>query len=108
MEKYLNRRIWDKDLGLCYFCTICGAYKPEKEFYKSKRTAWGKDTRCKIHTKNKEKDDGTNNHLKLSKVKEEDFLGARELLKKLGYDTSHPTLSIHEQLINKHKKNELK
>lgn len=105
MKKYLNRRIWDVELGLCYFCTICGTYKPEKEFYKSKRTAWGKDTRCKLHFKNREKDDSKNDHLKLSKVKEEDFAGAKQLLQLLGYDTSDPNNPIHQQVINKYKLN---
>lgn len=104
MDEFVNRRIWDKELGLCYFCTICGQYRPDKMFYRSKRTAWGKDTRCKLHYTKKEKDDGTNNHLKLAKVKEEDFIGARELLKKLGYDTSATHNPIHQQVIEKYNK----
>ena len=44
----LNRRMW-RDDGIYYFCRICGQYKHENTFYKSKRTLWGLDTKCKIH-----------------------------------------------------------
>ena len=103
MEELINRRIWDKDKGLCYFCTICGAYKPEKDFYKSNRTKWGVNTSCKIHhTKKDPNDEGGNEHLKFSKIKEEDFIGAREVLKKLGYITNDANNSVHQQFLNKH------
>lgn len=105
MKEFLNRRIWDAERGLCYFCTICGTYRPEDEFYKSKRTAWGKDTRCKLHFRNRIKDEGGNDHLKLAKLKEEDFIGAKKLLKSLGYDTSDPDNPIHLQVANKYKLN---
>jgi len=106
MDELINRRIWDKDRGLCYFCTICGAYQPQKQFYKSNRTKWGVHTSCKIHHTKKEKDDdGSSDHLKFTKVKEEDFIGARNLLKKLGYDTTDPHNSIHQQFLDKHKLN---
>ena len=54
MKEFLNRRIWDKENGLSYFCSICGQYKPEKDFYRYKRSKWGVEPRCKLHfTKSK-------------------------------------------------------
>lgn len=103
MKEFLNRRIWDKDNGLSYFCTICGQYKPEKDFYKSKKLKWGVEHRCKIHfTKRDPDDDGENEHLKFNRLTEKDFEGARLLLQQLGYRTSGDE-SVYEQFINKHK-----
>lgn len=101
MKDLINRRIWDKDNGLSYFCSICGKYKPEKEFYNSKKHKWGKDPRCRLHfTKRDKDDDRKDNHLKFTRVTEQDFIGARELLQHLGYDTSK---DVHEQFKTKHK-----
>ncbi len=47
-------------------------------------------------------EDKENAHLKFSKVSEKDFVGARILLQKLGYDT---TKSVSEQFNKKHKLN---
>ena len=103
MKHLLNRRIWDKDKGVSYFCSICGQYKPEKDFYKSKRNSWGVETRCKIHFTKKDKDeDNDNSHLKFTRLEESDFIGARKLLQQLGYDTSK---DVHQQFKNKHKLN---
>lgn len=100
MDEYVNRRIWDKEKGLSYFCKICGQYKPEKDFYKSKRSKWGVEPRCKLHfTKRDEKDDPNDNHLKFQRLTEEDFKQARRLLKLIGYDTSK---NISEQFNKKH------
>jgi hypothetical protein len=101
MKEFINRRIWDKNDGVSYFCSICGKYKPEKEFYKSKKNKWGVETRCRLHFTKRDKDDDRNDHhLKLSRVTEKDFIGARELLQQLGYDT---TKDVHQQFKNKHK-----
>jgi FMN phosphatase YigB (HAD superfamily) len=84
MEDLINRRIWHKDWGVSYFCYMCGAYKPEKDFYKNKRSRWGVDARCKLHfTKKSEDLDPETAHIKFSKIFENDFVGARELLKKI-------------------------
>lgn len=106
MDEFVNRRIWDRELGLSYFCTICGCYKPEAEFYKSKRTKWGVETKCKIHFTKAEPDEvkGENAHLKFSRLTEKDFLGARKILNSLGYETSGGT-SIHQQFLDKYKLN---
>jgi len=101
MKEYLNRRIWDKDNGLSYFCSICGQYKPEKDFYKSKTKKWGVETRCKIHFSSRDKDDDRNDsHLKFTRLTETDFTQARHLLQLLGYDTSK---DVNEQFKLKHK-----
>lgn len=98
----INRRIWDKVNGVSYFCPVCGQYKPEKEFYKRKNTKFGVEPRCRIHYSKKDKDekDNENAHLKFGRVTEKDFVGARELLQKLGYDT---TKNVHEQFKKKFK-----
>jgi hypothetical protein len=101
-DKFLNRRIWDKDKGVSYFCPICGQYKPEKEFYKRKSSKWGVEPKCRLHytkrDKNEKQEDDS--HLKFSRVTEKDFVGARNLLQLLGYDT---TKDVHEQFKQKHK-----
>lgn len=103
MKELLNRRIWDKEQGVSYFCTICGQYRPEKDFYKDAKNKWGKSSKCKRHyTKRDPDEDKENAHLKFSKVSEKDFVGARILLQKLGYDTSK---SVSEQFNKKHKLN---
>lgn len=99
MKEFINRRIWDKDAGLSYFCPICGKYKPEKEFYKRKSSKWGVERSCKIHFTKKGKDEDKGEHLKFSRLTEDDFVGARQLLQKLGYDTGK---DIHTQFKNKH------
>lgn len=99
-DRFLNKRIWDKDRGVSYFCRICGTYKPEKDFYKRKGNKFGLENSCKLHhTKKDKEDDNENSHLKLNKVTEKDFVGARKLLQSLGYDT---TKSVHEQFKKKY------
>jgi len=74
-----------------------------KDFYKDNKSSWGKSSRCKRHFTKKDKDDdGDNAHLKFSKISESDFIGARKLLQKLGYDTSQ---NVSEQFNKKHKLN---
>lgn len=106
MKELVNRRIWHAEWGLSYFCSICGEYLPEKNFYTSKRNKWGVETRCKLHFTKKDPDeDFDTTHLKFSKVTEKDFIGAREILKSLGYDTTDPHHSIHQQFMEKYKLN---
>lgn len=100
MRELINKRIWDKDHGVSYFCPICGKYKPEKEFYKRKNSKWGVESKCRIHFSKRDKDDkGENDHIKFSRLTEKDFVGARKLLQQLGYDT---TKDIHSQFKKKH------
>lgn len=100
MDELINRRIWDKDKGLSYFCSVCGCYKPEREFYKRKNSKWNVEPRCKIHYTKKDKDEDPDNaHLKFSRITKQDFIGARELLQRLGYDT---TKDVHEQFKKRH------
>jgi len=103
-QKYLSRRILG-DNGFEYFCRICGEYKPEVDFYKSKEGLWKIDTKCKIHytRKNKEEDDGME-HLKLNPLKESDFIETQQLLERMGYRFDIEQ-SVHEQFMvkNKHK-----
>lgn len=102
MRELINKRIWDKENGVSYFCPICGQYKPEKEFYKDSKSKWGKSTKCRLHFTKREKDDkGENDHIKFSKVTERDFIGARKLLQKLGYQTTGD-VTVHEQFKKRH------
>ena len=105
MKELVNRRIWDKEHGVSYFCTICGQYRPEKDFYKDTKNKWGKSSRCKAHFTKRDKDEDKDNaHLKFTKVCEKDFIGARALLQKLGYNTTGSE-SVAEQFNKKHKLN---
>jgi hypothetical protein len=103
-EQYLSRRILG-DNGFQYFCRICGEYKPENEFYKSKEGMWKIDTKCKIHYTRKEIDDDDEmSYLKLNPLKEQDFINTQIFLEKLGYDFSKG-ISVHDQFVKKHKLN---
>jgi hypothetical protein len=102
MKEFINRRIWDKDHGLSYFCSVCGKYKPEKEFYKRKNSKWNVEPRCKLHYSKKGKEDEKeNSHLKFTRLTEGDFIGARELLNIMGYNTTGSE-SVHEQFKKRH------
>jgi len=98
MREFIDRRIWHKDFGLSYWCSICGEYKPESSFYKNNRTKWGVDRMCKEHykrVKGQEKD-----HLTFNNLTRKDVKSASILLQSLGYDI---TKNIHEQFLDKHK-----
>ena len=53
-EYHLSRRMISEQGGFIYFCRQCGVYLPEEQFYKSKESKWGLDSRCKIHHSRKE------------------------------------------------------
>ena len=101
-QETISRRYLNED-GVWYlFCRSCGKHRPEVEFYNKKNSPFGKDSRCKLHFNTKEKDDdGTNSHLKLNPLTEEDFRQTKEFLIKLGYsfDTDEP---IHIQFERRH------
>lgn len=103
-QQYLSRRILGES-GFMYFCRICGQYKPENDFYKSKEGGWGIDTKCKEHyTRKEENDDPEMDYLKLNPLKESDFIETQKLLESMGYDFS-TGVSIHEQFLERHKLN---
>lgn len=98
----LNRRMW-RDDGIYYFCRICGQYKHEDTFYKSKRTLWGLDTKCKIHYTKKDKDDdGEMDYLKLAPLKDEDFEDTQRFLERLGYKFGAEHPPVHIQFNQRH------
>lgn len=99
MKEYLDRRIWHIENGLSYWCSICGEYKPESEFYKNKRTKWGVDRICKEHYRNENEDRDTS-HLKFSNIRQSDFNGAVKLLESMGYDVAKG--DIHQQFLQRH------
>lgn len=101
-EQYLSRRMLGNDGGWVYFCRVCGLYLPESQFYKSKTTRWGLDSRCKIHHSRKDPaDDGEMSYLKLNPITEDDFIGTQKILERMGYTFTGQT--VHEQFMNKHK-----
>lgn len=101
-EEQLSRRYMGEDGYWYLFCRTCGKHKPETEFYKKKGRPFGRDSRCKIHfNKIDEDDDPSLNHLKLNPLTEDDFRGAIDLLKLLGYSFDSDD-SIHIQFKKKH------
>lgn len=103
-EKQLSRRVLTED-GWSFFCRICGEYKPESDFYKSTKTKWGIDVKCKLHyTRKNNDDDGEMNYLKLNPIKESDFVETQKLLEKLGYEFNGEE-SVHQQFMKKHNLN---
>ena len=101
-EYHLSRRMLGEQGGFNYFCRQCGLYLPEGNFYKSKDSKWGLDSRCKIHHSRKdEDDDGEMSYLKLNPITEDDFILTQQLLERLGYTFTGQT--IHEQFMIKHK-----
>lgn len=102
IHKHLKRRMLT-ELGWTYFCRICGEYKPETEFYKSKTGPFRIDTKCKLHYSKKEpNDDGSMDYLKLDPLNDEDFYGAQIVLERLGYKFGMDTPPIHIQFNQKH------
>jgi hypothetical protein len=102
-DRFLKRRMWRED-GIYYFCTLCGDYKLETEFYNSKDTNFGKTYKCKLHYKKDQiKEEETNEYLRLSTLTDEDFAGAQRLLETLGYKFGADQLPVWKQFILKHK-----
>jgi hypothetical protein len=100
-EQYLKRRMWRED-GLYYFCNLCGDYKLETEFYKSKNTPFGITYKCKLHYKKDDNSTKEFDHLKLSPITDDDFLGAQILLENLGYKFGADQLPVWKQFEIKH------
>lgn len=99
-EQYLSRRMMG-ETGWVYFCRTCGLYLPEEQFYKSKDSKWGLDSRCKIHHSRRDPDDdGEMAYLKLNPITEQDFIDTQVLLEKLGYFFTGET--IHTQFKKRH------
>jgi len=103
-QQYLSRRILTEH-GWSFFCRLCGEYKPEADFYKSKKNLWGLDSKCKIHyTNTKDTEDMSDmDYMKLSPVKESDFINVQVMLERMGYKFGEGEESVHQQLMNKMK-----
>lgn len=100
-EQYLSRRIMTED-GWVYFCRGCGQYHPETEFYHSKKSKWGIDSRCKIHyKKTKEELDPEMDYLKLDALSENDFIETQKFLERLGYKFGPGQPSVHSQFMER-------
>ena len=102
IQTNLKRRMLT-DSGWIYFCRICGEYKPEDNFYKSKTGPFKIDTRCKIHYEKKNKEESNEmDYLKLNPLSDNDFEGAQRLLETLGYKFGMEHPPIYEQFNTKH------
>lgn len=100
-EQYLSRRIMGEE-GWLYFCRGCGQYHPETDFYHSKKSKWGIDTRCKIHyKKSKEPVDKDMEYLNLDPLTEQDFIDTQKLLERIGYKFGPGEPTVHEQFMAK-------
>lgn len=101
-QQYLSRRILLDNGSWGFFCRVCGEFKPEETFYKSKEGKWGLDSRCKLHYKKGEHDDDKDmEYLKLNPITEDDFIQTQMLLERLGYKFGEAE-NVHQQFLNKH------
>jgi hypothetical protein len=99
---FTKRRLWLED-GVYYFCTLCGDYKLETEFYKSKHTPFGITYKCKEHyKKSQEPKDNSMDYLKLNPVSQQDLEETKLLLSRLGYKTEPGSQPIWQQFNTKH------
>jgi len=102
-QQYLSRRMMSVD-GWTYFCTQCGTYKPEKDFYKRKDSIWGIDSSCKHHGQKLDiEPDKDMAYLKLNPLTEKDFIDTQQFLKKIGYCFGCGK-TIHQQFMEKYSK----
>ncbi len=101
-EQHLSRRVLTEE-GWSFFCSICGCYLHESKFYKSKKTKWGIDNKCKEHYTRKEPDDdGEMDYLKLNPITESDFIETQKLLQRMGYKFGPDEKSVHDQFMDRH------
>lgn len=109
MDQFIKRRYMDSNGNWNLFCTMCGTYLPEDNFYNSKDTPWGKTHKCKKHYKeSKEPKDEEMDYIRLSPIKESDFEGVERLLKMLGYKIGPDELPVYRQFEIKHNLNKKK
>jgi hypothetical protein len=105
IEKFLSRRMMTEK-GWVFFCCQCGDYKPEKDFYKSKKTHFGVDYKCKLHYRKKnevkEDDDDQVSHIKIGSITDNDFEQTQILLETLGYKFGPNELPVWQQFDLRH------
>lgn len=102
MDGFLKRRMLT-EAGWVYFCTSCGEYKLEKEFYKSKTNPFGLTYKCRVHY---QKDDIVNdpstNYLKLNPLSDKDFQETELILTNMGFKFGPDELPVWKQFNIKH------
>jgi len=102
VDWYLKRRMMTTE-GWVYFCTSCGTYKPEKEFYHSKNTPFGLTYKCRIHYKKDDTPvDPSMDYLKLNPLTDKDFEETQNVLENLGYTFGPSELPVWKQFQIKH------
>ena len=105
IDSFLKRRMMTTE-GWVYFCTSCGDYKPETEYYHSKSTPFGLTYKCRIHyRKDNTPVDPSMDYLKLNPLKDEDFEDTQTVLEKLGYTFGPNQLPVWRQFELKHNLN---
>lgn len=100
---FQNRRIWRKD-GIYYFCGLCGDYKIESDFYKSKHTPFGITYKCKIHYRSNKggETDSSMDYLSLTSLKDSDLEETQLVLERLGYKFGPDQLPVWRQFEIRH------
>ena len=102
IDSYLKRRMMTEN-GWIYFCTVCGDYKPEEEFYNSKSNPFGLTYKCKIHYKKDSNiPDPSMDYLKLNPLTDKDFEDTQIVLEGLGYTFGPDQLPVWRQFEIKH------
>lgn len=101
IQRLQKRRIMSEN-GWLYFCSQCGDYKLEGEFYNSKSTPFGVTYKCKLHFKYDEPADPKFDYLKLNPITDDDLDEAEKVLNHLGYKTGPEQLPIWRQFEIKH------
>lgn len=99
----LSRRMLLDD-GWHLYCIKCGKYLHESKFIKDPATSWGYKSSCNKckNVKSIDLDDTVDmKHLKLSPLKERDFIETQVFLEAIGYDF-HTNMTVHEQFMKKH------
>lgn len=102
-EKYLSRRMMG-EAGWMFFCVQCGTYRNEDEFAELDTMYWGVAPSCKMHRKGyrKGETDKEMNYLKLSPLKEQDFIDTQIFLESIGYVFGIEK-TVHEQFMDKYR-----
>jgi len=101
VQRLQKRRIMTES-GWVYFCSQCGDYKSEEEFYKSKSTPFGLTYKCRLHFKYDEPSDPKLDYLKLNPITDEDLEETEKVLNNMGYKTGPDELPIWRQFEIKH------
>jgi hypothetical protein len=97
---FLSTPIYDDEGNELWYCSYHEDFEPRKSFYANKSTPRGFQTYCK----EAQKKYNISGQYNISKSNMPDKQHAIELLKILGYDMNSD-MSVHQQFMERHKKN---